>query len=131
MSLNWNAEKVENYEQVCLIGEGDEKRLNPVTHALIFHTMSVGLGSITKENAAKFYARVALVEKIDGASCHDGKDPYYITADDVRNHIGLTTNVGNMTDAKWYGHALAMRVKDFERIYNRALDAAEKEVAAA
>lgn len=103
MSLNWNVERIDNYEGVCWIGaEGDpERHMNPVTKALIFMTMSVGLGVITKDNAEEFYARTHVMEQVHGQSTHIGGEGIYISPADVQRHIGLTCNVGNETRAQW------------------------------
>lgn len=111
MSLNWNVENVKGYKELCWVSapadapHGEYKKgediLNPVTHALIFHTIAIGIGEITEENAREFYVRVHCWEAMKGASLQhrekiDGKDTIlqdYITEEQVREHIGLTTNV--------------------------------------
>lgn len=104
MSLNWSVAAVENSETVCFhhyVDEGGETRrqLSQSTHQLIFMTMVVGMGEITESNHIEFYKRVALFERLRGAvrvkQDDDGKfvdHPYALA--DIRQHIGLRTNVG-------------------------------------
>jgi len=102
MALHYYFEKIDNYENVVWVGEGEDKTMNPVTHALIFATLAVGLGEITDKNVAEFAARFRIVEKIDGAYVTTGKGkPHYITDEEFIAHIGLRTNVGNETRASW------------------------------
>lgn len=122
MSLNYDLQKIDNFRDLCyerkpldeLTGGGDwweedgeGVRQNPVTKSLIFATMEVGLGSITKQNAVEFYARLSLVEKVRGAYVRripeDGGRPVEepITLEQVQAHIGLSTNVARETPARW------------------------------
>jgi hypothetical protein len=103
MALNWNVENIEDYEQVCWIGEkGEEgRRMNPVTHALIFNSIAIGIGRITKDNAAEVFARTSIIERINGTLLQrDGKD-VPIEFDDIRRHIGLSTNVSFENRKQW------------------------------
>jgi hypothetical protein len=107
MSLNFNFEKIANYMDVVWIGEGDERRMNPVTEALIFGTMTVGLGSITDSNVDEFAARFRVIEKIHGAQLYKpnpdgpGTIDWFVSDEDFIAHIGLSCNVSNETRSKW------------------------------
>jgi hypothetical protein len=102
MPLTWDTQDVLNYEDVCWITseagipdhgiEPGQKYLNPVTNALIWHSLNTGIGRITEVNAAEVYARIALVETLYGASLRNSDGPRPITMDDVLQHVGLTTN---------------------------------------
>ncbi len=92
--------------------------------------MSVGLGAITAANAGEFYARLNLLEKLDGNRLIraevDGERPSEaasrITPDEVRQHIGLSCNVSDETRAAWLkrlGH-------DLDTAARRYADAAKK-----
>lgn len=132
MGLSWNVEKVEGYEEKCFYVDEecgpDERKLSPLTNALIWHTLSVGLNEITEDNVANFYARVALIEKIDGPSLRGKDGPYSITPEDVKSHIGLWTNATSYTDAGWFEHALETRLKDFERRYGYSMTHAKQKL---
>lgn len=67
----------------------------PVTHSLIWLTMAVGIGDLTEKTAPEFYARVKILEKLDGSKVK-------FTPDMIRKRIGLNTNVFPMeTRSKW------------------------------
>jgi hypothetical protein len=89
MALNWNIEKCKNYKQLT---EGSE---SVTTDVMIWATMIVGIGTITKANYKEFYARLHLVELISGTLITEKGKPHYLTLSDVERRIGLTTNVGN------------------------------------
>jgi len=89
MALNWNLYAIKNKEDVCYPGNGDH--LNPLTEGLIWATPLVGFGKITEENAEEFYHRLQFVTwtlKVETD----------ITLTTIREHIGLKTNV---TDMSW------------------------------
>ena len=103
MSLNWSLADIENWDEVCHITatvdwpmdgtkKGD-KLLNPVTTALIWHSLNTGIGRIKAENAAEVFARISLVEELYGTSLRDGDGKNRpITMDDIKAHVGLSTN---------------------------------------
>ena len=101
-------------------GDDDFTIMASATHALIFLTMSVGMGAITEKNWTEFYARVRAEEKLHGArrtqKLVDGKwVDCPITAQDVKDHIGLSTNVSRMTEAQWRKSLLERFVRDAKR----------------
>jgi len=110
MSLNWNVSKIADSNTVCFqhyTENGEpQRRMTQSTELLIFTTMVVGFGRITESNYKEFFKRVALFERLHGAvrvkkDCR-GKfvdDPY--TLEDIRQHIGLTTNVSEEKPAAW------------------------------
>jgi len=110
MSLNWNVADVANSEAICFYEferDGEQcRRLTQSTENLIFLTMVVGMGSITEDNYKEFYKRVALYEGLRGPvqlRLNDGghyvEVPY--TLEDIRQHIGLRTNVSEEKPAAW------------------------------
>ena len=109
MSLNWEVSQIKDYETVCWIGEKGsmDRRMNPVTEALIFGTIVVGLGSITDKNVDEFAARFRIIERVHGAQLYkpgpDGKGrvDWYLSDEDFIAHIGLVCNVTNETRPKW------------------------------
>jgi len=107
MALNFQFEKIANYMDVVWVGDGEERRMNPVTEALIFGTMSVGLGEITDSNVDEFAARFRIIEKIHGAMLYkpnpdgEGTIDWFLTDEDFIAHIGLTTNVTNERRSQW------------------------------
>jgi hypothetical protein len=74
-------------------------RLSVTTNTLIWASLLVGLPEITEKNAERWYKRLATVEAHNGAyRSRDGEDVLF-TLDEVRAHIGLSTNVSTETDA--------------------------------
>lgn len=96
MSLNWDITKV--------------SPLTPrdgVTDTLIYMTAIVGMGEITKKNAAEFFMRVELMQALNGPMMsrfdeatqeHVGNP---ITLQHVEAHIGMRTNVVTETWRKF------------------------------
>jgi hypothetical protein len=100
--LTWDTKDVLDNENVCFfiaeephpptgVKVGD-RLLNPVTNALIWHSLNTGIGRITTENAAEVWARISFVEEVYGPSLLSSDGPRPLTKDDVLKHIGLTTN---------------------------------------
>ena len=95
MSLNFNLTKIKNSKTVCYrpVEDGDYE-MHPVTHAIIFATMAIGMGEITEKNHEEFFDRISKWEKVGGAFLQDGNGkPRKLTIEDIEKHIGLTTNV--------------------------------------
>src|SRR4249920_3503493 len=82
MALNWNVSKVQDRLEKYPPREDD---MNAVTLALIYLTMSVGLGEITEANWKEFYARVEVYEKVFGPMTGNQEGPTPITAQQVKD----------------------------------------------
>ena len=82
-----------------------QKQISPTTDALIWASMSVDMGEITKKNYQKFAERLNLIQNLDGpfmvTHTPHGTIGRRITEEDVKNNIGLSTNVYTETDAKF------------------------------
>lgn len=92
MALHFDYSEVKPYQNMFIKREDGEYH-GALLEAMIWATMSVGIGRITEKNAAEFYARLALLRKIDGAP--------EITPEQVRWHIGLRTNVSDESRAQF------------------------------
>jgi hypothetical protein len=147
VSLNWDVSNIQNHDEVCFfyapdddpnhgVSKGD-RLLNPVTNSLIWATIAVGIGDLSEVNAAEFFARLRLIERLDGPFLIRAVDPEtgrrpegpgaFITTDEVRAHIGLTTNVSFESRTRWLN-----RVKhDLDRSVDRYKADAEKATAIA
>lgn len=102
MSLNWTVKDVKDFETVCFrTDENGEKDLQPVTNALLFATMSIGIGEFTKKNELEVIKRMRVYQGVMGALMRKGDEPYYITAQHIMDHRGLSTNVGYESRAKF------------------------------
>ena len=104
MALTFNLTEISNYKEKCyrpIEGEEDKSELKGVTHSLIFLTVAIGMGSITKVNLHEFTKRVMILQRVHGEWLHfweDGeKVRVYITPQDIRMHLGMTTNASRMT----------------------------------
>ncbi len=100
MSLDWSLTKIENWQKLCWLPDpenAEETRLNPVTHTLIFRAMTVGMGQITEKNYVEFYLRCKLASECFGQPLQKNGDTFDVTLEDVKAHIGLSTNVSNTT----------------------------------
>ena len=99
-----------------------KKCMNPITETLINLTMSLCLGEITEDNISEWQFRLWLTEKLDGepliVSRWDNEGKWVddkITVSDLRGHIGLSTNVGDMTRKEWLKRV-------FKRGYEQRID---------
>lgn len=111
MSLNFNFEKVATPPEGgwWITDQYGGEELNPLTHAIVFATLAVDIGQITAENVDEFYARIHMLEAIDGPfymeSVSDGAGGTRwvkgISRDHLLAHIGLTTNVATRTRNQW------------------------------
>lgn len=95
MSLDWGIEKCRDWKELKSDTEW------PITEAMIFECMSVGIGAITEKNWRTFYARSMIFRRLIGAE--------EFKPSDVRRRIGLHTNVSNESKTRW-----------FERIWKEA-----------
>lgn len=98
-------------------------KLSSITNGLIWATMGIGIGEITKANWQEFYARLRVLDKLTGHTSlqerndETGKfEPRPFTAEEVKAHIGLTTNVfPKESVAKWSTRVVANRLDDITR----------------
>lgn len=83
------------------------ERLSLVTHVLITATMTVDIGDITEESYSEFWLRLNMMEKLSGPfiNTHDTETgewtPRPIAVEEVKAHIGLHTNVSNLSWREW------------------------------
>lgn len=122
MGLNWSVEKVKDRETVCFYQKDGEQYLKAKTESLIFYSMSCGYSSITEKNVATVAARVLAMERIFGASVTNGdgtKAP--ITVQDIKDHIGLSTNASNETEASWRKRMMDNLMRDIDWTVRREL----------
>lgn len=124
MPLTFDLTNIRNYEEVCYVwkkapeGVTAEKAsatgrrvqprpdglywkvLNPVTEGIILITAPLNIGQITEENAAEFWTRLRILEKMNGPIFIHPKDgPKFTDAMTVEQHIGLYTNVTRKVEA--------------------------------
>lgn len=103
MSLNWNISKVKDHKKLCWVtAEHDapedgtkkgDRVMAPTTNALIWSSMIVELGSITEKNADEWRWRLNRLVEIGCAPYNRGDKPWVPTLDEIKAHVGLSTNV--------------------------------------
>lgn len=103
MSLDFNftniAEDVKRRDDRCWTS--DEGGIAPITKSAIFACMSVGMGEITKDNVAEFYARMIIMDKLDGQPIIEDGKSRSLTYEELIDHIGLVTNISNESRSAW------------------------------
>lgn len=149
MALTWSVKNVANHDEVTtwIPSEDDpngrfkagDRLWNPVTEALVWASLSTGIGTITEANAAEVYARIHLVEKLFGAMLIraevDGVRPSgeaaFITADEVISHIGLSTNASfkDETRPRFLKRQAGSFLDDGARRFERHLAKAKEQAA--
>jgi hypothetical protein len=101
MSLDFNYKNVKDHNTLMFHEDGSIKA---VSEAIIFNLMRIGITAITEENWEKVFTRIHMMELVDKplliASNYDGEITRIpITPEDIKAHIGLSTNVSTESDA--------------------------------
>jgi len=99
---------IENYEEVCFDEYDYDKKegtISTLTDSMVWMTMLVDMGQITEKNWEEFFLRTQIWERLNGSMMVkfvEGEQVHiYITPQDVKNYIGLSTNVAYLSDAKF------------------------------
>lgn len=116
MSLDWDLTKIDKHEELW-IKEGDGRRLSPMTEALIWACLHVGIGEITEKTVDEFYTRVKVWERGIGTLTRDRDgNEVATTYAEVKRHIGLRTNVfPKETDAAFARKIIRIMTDDARR----------------
>lgn len=101
MSLDWYVGDIENFEELCYVETDEGRRLSQLTDGLIWATMHIGMPDITEKNWKEFYARIRL----------DYGDNKWPDAEDVKAHIGLSTNATSISRHKWLKELMEKAIK--------------------
>lgn len=107
MSLNWDISKVENYKEKA------DKNWN-LLESLIWSSMSIGMGKLTKDNLDEWLYRLNRIE------LENHSDRRW-TEEHVSMFIGLRTNVGTLT-ATEFDQVLKKRHSERYKITRKELD---------
>jgi len=92
MALNYNLDRIHNSGSVCFRENGT---MAVDTYHLIWATMAVDLGKITKENVKEWMVRLKFLSIVDSENGIWDT----ISEEVVTLHIGLSTNVSTTTRA--------------------------------
>ena len=101
MPLDFSFRDVENWREVCRDKDG---RVNGITEALIWLTMTIGISDITHKNYEEFHRRLLEYDIFSDSTPvrTKGIGNRHITLEEIRKHIGLSTNAGSeLTRAAW------------------------------
>ena len=96
MSLSWDLTTIGHHERKCWTETEDGKALSPVTSALIWACVSVDMQEITIANYGEFYTRYLMICAANGNLTFPG-----LTLQDIKDHVGLWTNVRTKTRAQF------------------------------
>lgn len=94
--------------------------LTVLTTVLIQATMTVGINRISDASAAEFFTRLRMMEWMTGASRYENGEPAFIQAQDVRSHIGLSTNATVLSTAKFAKFYTERAGEFLRRTYNNS-----------
>ena len=143
MSLQWDLTKIENHQDLCWLEnedpkkkEGDNFYLNPVTEALIHLSMFTGINRITEKNYKELAYRLVELEILGIAWLPQETDTESTShlpnnlkrnprKDEVKSHIGLSTNVTPRNNRQW-GSEVKRIIRDQAQEFIRSYDNGEK-----
>lgn len=129
MSLNWSLHNIKNLDEVCYIEAKEDSPMegitkgdtlvSPVTNALIWATMAIDLGRITEKNVMEFWGRLSIFQSWhpflnQHMENESGWGPRLITLEEVKAHIGLSTNVSDKTRLQWNKRFMENRWREVE-----------------
>lgn len=96
-----------------------DRIMNPVTRALIWSTLGVGIGKLTEDNLAEFAFRMKVTDGLYGKPVQE-KQPdgswkaRAFTLDELRAHVGLSTNVSFEKRVSWITRLGDNQVRDIK-----------------
>ena len=122
MPLNWNINKIEDWENYCFEPDPEnpkQEKMTTLTRVMLHMTMPVGMHEITKKNYREFYTRMLLLglDKSLYTLDEDGNQ-VGIQLEDVKRHIGLGTNASSIRLNKLLKDFYENKLKTVERLEN-------------
>lgn len=133
MPLQLDYLKIANWQDVCLVDDPKSgKRVeHPWNFTMGIFLMHTGIQTITRKNAAEFYMRAKLIEACFGSLFTNGDGtPRYITTDDVKAYIGLSSNVSTYSSAQFFAHLRKDVIRNLTQTMEYALRQDEREATA-
>lgn len=94
---------------------------NMLCYAITFGLMFAEMGGITEKNASEVYARIHTVEKLIGAlrvkhgDANNSTTEIFVTPDEVKQCIGLTVNVPEVSRTKFMNGIVKHTIDEFKR----------------
>jgi len=128
MALTWDVTKVKDYAINFPDGGTPENpEWNFITNAIVWLSLICGFRTIDEGNYVEVFARIKAYEDAFGAYCHNTEGPQPIprpiTLDDIKKHIGFTSNASVKT-------LRAFKAYLGEQLYRDALRNANNQVEA-
>ena len=122
MPLNWNINKIEDWENYCFEPDPEnpkQEKMTTLTRVMLHMTMPVGMHEITKKNYREFYTRMLLLE-LDTSWYKRDEDGNQvgIQLEDVKRHIGLGTNASSIRLDKLLKNIYLRKLETVERMEN-------------
>ena len=105
MSLDYDIRKIP--DEIKILND----HLSPITECIIFATIPTDIGEITEGNYKEFYMRWRLFN----VAVQDLDKPLGVLPvdlNDIRQHIGLKTNVWTLTRRQWLTQRLSKFMSD-------------------
>ena len=107
MSLNYDLSIIPDWQELL----DDSGHTKPMTEAVIFLTLFVGMNEITEKNVVEFACRVHLFETCGDPLLKGPNGPLRLTLADIQRHIGLRTNANTLTRARFFNSCVWPEVK--------------------
>jgi hypothetical protein len=92
--------------------EGDPQ----ISKALVFYCMALSLRGITESNWQTFALRMRFHDALFGTLLRSPEGDAPISDDDLRAHIGLTTNVDDEPTTRWANSMTKLWLEDQEQL---------------
>lgn len=106
MALSWDITKCDEHEGLWSVEN------KAMTEQMIWLMMAIGISEIKVTNWADVYARIKVLEKLDGAYINKSVKssitneqtlmPVYYSPVDIARRIGITTNVSDEKYSVWF-----------------------------
>lgn len=97
-------------DDITYIDADGDRAWSAEANSIVFQMMFIGMHDITEANAPEVWRRVDLSQRINGSLWNkartddDGNthvEPVFLTKEDIKKFIGLTTNVPNESKQKF------------------------------
>jgi hypothetical protein len=109
MPLTYNFSHVAGWKDLCLTPQGN---LSLITSAIIWSLCTVHMTRVSEENCDRVFERISMLEDVVGPVLRDEKGKKkYLSLSDLRDHVGLSTNVKRRKDA-YFEKALLYTLKN-------------------
>ncbi len=133
MSLDWSIDRVKDYKTRCWVAAEKKGRVKLAddTDFLVWATMVVDLGSITKTNWPEWAFRLQVLKQCQYPLSHTyskdgGTSEYWLTIQQIKDHIGMGTNVTTLPRGKWLRKILKRIENDAQDITNQKQNGDDK-----